>query len=413
MSTGSARPVILFGAFDRHNFGDLLFPHLLTALLPGRELHFAGLAARDLTRFGGHRVRPLDAFEGLEDTDLVHVGGEILGCRAYEAAVMLLDADAATQAIARYDADPAAGSAWAATLLGTSRHLPYVAPRAAGVSPGRRMFNAVGGVGWGALADAERAEARLALRRADWLGVRDHVTHAALKAEGVDAALCPDPAVMVRECCGEVICERQQGAALRALVQASPQGFLACQFSGDFADDASLGTLAKGLSNIAAATGMGVVLFRAGAAPWHDDRGLYDRLTGLLPAGTARIFDSLHLWDICGLIAASRAVVASSLHARLVAAAYGLPRVSLQLPQQGDAPDKRRAFVETWEPTGLPGCVPIDAIATATLRALAFPDDRLRAHAALLAAAYRERLGEWTRLLPAGPGAGPASGAGP
>jgi hypothetical protein len=27
-------PTILLGAFDRHNFGDLLFPHLAAALLP-------------------------------------------------------------------------------------------------------------------------------------------------------------------------------------------------------------------------------------------------------------------------------------------------------------------------------------------------------------------------------------------
>ena len=52
-------PLVLFGAFDRHNFGDLLFPHLLTALLPGQAFECAGLAARDLRAFGGHRVKPL------------------------------------------------------------------------------------------------------------------------------------------------------------------------------------------------------------------------------------------------------------------------------------------------------------------------------------------------------------------
>ncbi|MBE0547855.1 MAG: polysaccharide pyruvyl transferase family protein, partial [Rubrivivax sp.] len=37
--------IILFGAFDRHNLGDLLFPHIAAALLPGRTLVYAGLAA--------------------------------------------------------------------------------------------------------------------------------------------------------------------------------------------------------------------------------------------------------------------------------------------------------------------------------------------------------------------------------
>jgi len=52
------RPIILFGAFDRHNLGDLLFPHIAGALLPGTDLFHAGLARRDLRPHGGHAVRP-------------------------------------------------------------------------------------------------------------------------------------------------------------------------------------------------------------------------------------------------------------------------------------------------------------------------------------------------------------------
>lgn len=38
---------IVFGAFDRHNLGDLLFAHVAAALLPRDEtVVFAGLAAR-------------------------------------------------------------------------------------------------------------------------------------------------------------------------------------------------------------------------------------------------------------------------------------------------------------------------------------------------------------------------------
>lgn len=46
-------PTLLFGAFDRHNFGDLLFAHIAATLLDGRPLLFAGLLARDLRAHGG------------------------------------------------------------------------------------------------------------------------------------------------------------------------------------------------------------------------------------------------------------------------------------------------------------------------------------------------------------------------
>jgi hypothetical protein len=389
-------PPVLFGAFDRHNFGDLLFPHLLTALLPGRAFEFAGLAARDLRACGGHRVTPLPA----QPTQLIHAGGELLTCSAWQAAVMLLDPVAAKDAIARYDADPAAGAVWAARQLGTARSMPYVVGRDALAPGGKLIFNAVGGVEWNALSSAQRDDVKAALLQADWLSVRDHVTQAVLRAEGIEAPLCPDPAVMVEACFGEVMRRHRQQGAVRAIRDAFPQGYLACQFSADFADDASLDALARGLSGVAAATGFGLALFRAGAAPWHDDPLLYEKLQRRLPTGMAQLFSSLHLWDICALIAASRGVVGSSLHGRIVALACGLPRVSLALPQQGARPDKRTAFAETWEPDALPRGVALDRIEVAVLQALAVPADLLRENAASLRARYLQSQTQWAGLLP-------------
>jgi hypothetical protein len=386
---------LLFGAFDRHNFGDLLFPHLLEALLPGRTFEYCGLATRDLRPFGGHRVTPLAAGA----THFIHAGGELLTCTAWQAAVMLCEPDEAADIVARYDADPAAAAAWAARQLGTTRTMPYVVGRDVLAPGGRLIFNTVGGVEWNVLSAAQREEVKAALRSADWLSVRDHVTQAALRAEGIDAPLCPDPAVMVEQCFGEVIRWHQQQGAVKDMRDAFPQGYLACQFSADFADDASLDALAQGLSKGAAATGLGLALFRAGAAPWHDDPALVETLQRRLPPGTARLFPSLHLWDLCALIAASRGVVSSSLHGRIVALAYALPRVSLAPPQQGSRPDKRAAFAETWEPDAIPRSVAVDRIEPALMQSLAVPADILHENAASLRARYLQSQAQWTGLL--------------
>ncbi|HET9463741.1 MAG TPA: polysaccharide pyruvyl transferase family protein, partial [Thiobacillus sp.] len=165
------------------------------------------------------------------------------------------------------------------------------------------------------------------------------------------------------------------------------------------ADDASLDALAQGLSRVAAATGLGLALFRAGAAPWHDDPALYEALQRRLLSGTARLFLSLHLWDICALIAASRGVLSSSLHGRIVALAYGLPRVSLMPPQHGRRPDKRTAFAETWEPDAVPRSVTLDQVEPALLQALAVPADVLCENATSLRACYLQSQAQWTGLL--------------
>ena len=392
-------PLVLFGAFDRHNFGDLLFPHLMTALLPGRAFEFAGLAERDLRAFGGHRVSALAARQGPRPAHLIHVGGELLTCNAWQAAVMLLEPAVAAAAVARYDDDPVAAADWAARQLGTARSLPYVAGRDAAALSGRLIFNAVGGVEWTLLSGAQRAEARAALRQADWLSVRDHVTRDALRREGIEAALCPDPAVMVADCFGEVIRRRQRQGAVKALLETCPQGYLACQFSADFGDDATLDVLAQGLFRASAEAGLGLVLFRAGSAPWHDDPELYGKVQRRLPPGTVRVFPSLHLWDICALIAASRGAVGSSLHGRIVALAHGLPQVSLIPPQQGARPLKTAAFAETWEPDTLPRSVTVDGVEQAVMRALAVPAEGLRENAASLRERYLQSQAQWTGLL--------------
>jgi hypothetical protein len=395
MKPVASHSVVIFGAFDRHNFGDLLFPHLMTALLPGKAFEYAGLADHDLRGLGGHRVRSLAAPNTAPPKTLIHVGGELLTCSAYQAAVMLLDPDEAAAAIARYDHDPAAASGWAANQLGTARTMPYVVGRD-GVAPsGRLIFNAVGGVEWTSLTTGQREEVKAALRQADWVSVRDHVTQSALRAEGIAAPLCPDPAVMVAHCFGDTIQKHQQQGAVKAMRDVFPQGYLACQFSADFGDDTSLGALAQGLSRVIAETGLGVALFSAGTAPWHDDPALHKKLQQRLPTGMAQVFRSLHLWDICALIAASRGVVGSSLHGRIVALAYGLPRVSLLPPQQGQRPDKRTAFAKTWEPHAVPRSVAVSRIEAAVVQALAVPARVLQDNAADLRAQYLHSQAQW------------------
>lgn len=399
MNLPAGTPLLLFGAFDRHNFGDLLFPHLITALLPGQSFEFAGLADRDLRAFGGHRVNALAMRTGAHPANLIHVGGELLTCSAWQAAVMLLEPDAAVATIVRYDSDPPAADRWAARQLGTSRAMPYVVGRDAISTAGRLIFNAVGGVEWDFLSAAQKAEVGKALRQADWISVRDHVTQEVLRAEGMAVPLCPDPAVMVAQCFGDVILEHRQQGAVRTMLDAFQQGYLACQLSADFGDDASLDALAQGLSRVVSGTGLGLVFFSAGTAPWHDDPSLYEKLQRRLPAGAVRCFSSLHLWDICALIAASRGVISSSLHGRIVALAYGLPRVSLIPPQQGQRPDKRTAFAETWEPQAVPRGVTVGQIEPAVLQALALPAGVLRENAAHLREQYLQSQAQWTGML--------------
>ncbi len=396
------KSIILFGASDRHNLGDLLFPHVVAALLPGQDLVYAGLARRDLRPYGGHEVRALPevtAGLGAGAAALIHVGGEILTCSAWQAAVMLLPPPQVQATVAYLEARPQERLDWVCHALGTAVLAPYVASRQRLPGVDRVVYAGVGGVGLAACDPALRSEVLSALGAADHVSVRDRLTLAHLTEAGIPAQLIPDPAVMVADLFGGRIGRQADQGEVADVRRSFPRGYLAVQFSADFGDDASLGRLAAQLERAAATSGLGVVLFRAGAAPWHDDlRGL-QRLAARLPPGSVRVFSSLGLWDLCALIACSRGYCGSSLHGRIVAMAFARPRVSLRLPGRAGAADKTAAFATTWDEPELHASVDLDQAADGIGRALAADPARLRRSAAALVDNYRRGFEAIRRAL--------------
>jgi hypothetical protein len=395
-------PVVLFGAFDRHNFGDMLFPHIAAALITRKPLVFAGLAQRNLRRHGGHEVVALSKLAlGSDDHPciLIHVGGEILTCDAWKAAVMLLPPEEARQTIAHLETRPRERLDWVRSMLGTTALAPYTVSRRTYPAMVRVIYNAVGGTGMGQVDPDLRAEVLANLRAADAVSVRDGQTLAQLVAAGISAQLIPDPAVMVAELFGERIRVRAGSGEVAQALRAFPRGYIAVQFSADFGDDESLTQIATQLDQIAAVNGYGVVLFRAGAAPWHDDLACLSRVTALMRPGSAHLFKSIDLWDICALIANSRAYCGSSLHGRVVATAFALPRVNVRHPAATGHPSKQAAFAATWDQDNLPAEVDLRDIAAGIDAVLAVEPAKLQHTARRLATLYRQAFSALCRGL--------------
>lgn len=390
-------PLILFGAFDRHNFGDLLFPHIAAALLGERQPIFAGLASRDLRAVGGHRVTALSELATRyrnDRVDILHVGGELLTCNAWEAAVMLLHPAETTQLSIHIAPDSVQRMRWAQARLGLPALVPYSVSR--DLFPEARIcYAAVGGVNLDGLDRAMHTEVRSNLLRADMVSVRERRTQSLLESAGISSLLLPDPAVMVAKLFGTRIHARRHVSAVAAVHRSFPAGYIAMQFSEDFADDATQAVIAGQLDAIAEATGLGIVFFRAGAAPWHDRLEHY-RNTAARMRAPARLFESLEIWDICALIACSRAYCGSSLHGRIVAGAFGLPRVTLRPPAQGDRPSKHASYMSTWEAGTMPAEVDVKGIANGIAKAIAVDAVPLHESSAALAERFSESFMQGT-----------------
>lgn len=358
-------PLILFGAFDRHNLGDLLLGRIAAALTqawaPARPIFFAGAATRDLREFGGARVHGLDALRAQwqrtpdprhPPPDLLQVGGEILGCTAWEAAVMLETPQGAAALIAAHDRDLDGREVWARQHLGISRALPYLASKAQLPAGSRIAHVGSGGVDFDRLPAATRSAALAELGAASVLHVRDRCTRDTLAAAGIEADLAPDPGALVASVLGPEIARHAGAGEPAAVRRRFPAGWIAAQVSAEFGDDASLDALAAGLERLQRGSGLGLVLFCAGRAPWHDDPAVLLRLRARLHAPAhCLVATSTHLLDLCALLAGCKLCLASSLHARIVATAFARPAASLvQASAQGA---KLRAYLETWHADAL------------------------------------------------------------
>lgn len=391
----SPTPTILFGAFDRHNFGDLLFPHIAAALLPGENLIFAGLAERDLRPYGGHRVWALPLLAAELDgqaANILHVGGELLTCDVWQAAVMLLAPDEAQATIARLDAHPRERLRWAQDFLSCPQLAPYtLAPGLLG-RENPVVYNGVGGVDLVSRDARFRKEIEAKLKAADLVGVRDRITLDHLVESGIKARLMPDPAVMVAELFGEEIRLQARQGETAQILESFPPGYIAVQFSADFGDDATLSEIAAQLDQISHETGLGIVFFRAGAAPWHDDLDCYLRAASRMQSPAVKIFTSLNLWAICALIAHSRAYCGSSLHGRILAMAFALPRINLRHPAEARRETKHSAYAATWEVPGIPISVEVPRIHRGMREAMAADPAALRQEARALASLYRKEF---------------------
>lgn len=341
-------PLILFGAFDRHNLGDILLAHVAARQAAPRPVVFAGLARRDLAIWGGQRVSAItDLAREWGDTraDVMHVGGELLTCDLYQAAVMLQSETDARATIARFDADPAAGLEWAMTTLGLRQGMAYLAPKSLFRNPGRFTYRAVGGVGLDRLSTGQKEEVRARLREADAVTARDRVTESLLAKMGIQASLEPDPVSLLPRLFGATIA-RHAGSGEPAQVKAAcPAGYIVVQFAAEYGDDASLSAIARYLDRAMADMGLDIVLFRAGAAPWHDDPRVYQRLAGFMGPRQPRLFHSLNVWDICALLAGAKAYCGTSLHGWILSRAMGVEArpfpVEMRLAKQF-------AYADTW-----------------------------------------------------------------
>jgi polysaccharide pyruvyl transferase WcaK-like protein len=347
----------ILGAYDRFNYGDLLFPLItareLQSRVPDVEIGTFALRKSDLSPFGAAPTRAIgELFDGsfLRDGDSCIVnGGGVLGVDWIYVYANTVGPrlNRMLQVIEGRVGQPMLDRLIARLCHGRSL-APFVASPADFRERIKVVYNAVGGgAEMLALPELRRHALRRALREADYLSVRDDDTRELLGAEA-QVHLVPDAAVvMSRHFPLEVLRERVAANTLHHT--AGP--YMVFQSYLDFGRQ-NEAELVRLLETLFRRTGLPVVLLPIGRYPGLDDQVCLSGLAARLSTPHHLIADHASLFDIMWVIANAALFVGTSLHGQVTAQSYAVPHIGL-----GTTSPKLTSYLRTWGMQGQDRCM--------------------------------------------------------
>ncbi|QDH81104.1 polysaccharide pyruvyl transferase family protein [Echinicola soli] len=343
--------ILIIGAFDRYNYGDLLFPLIIEKQLEslGKEYRFRffGLVESDLSTVGGKPTEGLAAFyQACNTTEgnnhVIVAGGEALGVTWHSLFAAL---NPTYQKVHRYRHRLSKYidlNAMARRFLKGKTILPLVFTKADFGQVSSVILNSLGGSGIDKSVFEKYPFMKSKLGEVDYLAVRDRQTVENLKANQVAAQLFPDSAILMSAFYPIADLKERVTAPVRDYVQTHRGKYLFFQINRkNTVGEEEM--IAGQLEQVYRQSATELCLCPIGKALDHDDH--------LALAGVRKQLDSPHeyfnadnIWDIMYLIANAKCYAGTSLHGAITAMSYAVPHVGLKV-------EKLNAYLATW---GLP-----------------------------------------------------------
>jgi hypothetical protein len=313
--------ILTVGAYERDNFGDLLFLLVTERYLAGSEVVAAAPFAADMSALLDRQVVSVAESLTNRDVDAIWTVGGQVGATTPGSALRMSKSPAE---FSRYRTAPPSEkrALLREAFCGAQPASPYIpTPGAFARNAGAvSVLNSVGLTGVRRLSPHVREEVIEVLRTADVVSVRDRESSDFLHGIGVKHSLVPDVVHAISLLDPH---ERDPRSDI-AVVQVSTR--LLERFGHE--------RLARTLVQSRHLAGLRVQFVMAGTAPRHDSvddlQRVVDCVHQIDPGREVEVLTDRRPLDIVRQIRQARIVVSTSLHMRIVAAAYGVPRVTMR-----------------------------------------------------------------------------------
>ena len=345
--------ILIIGAFDRYNYGDLLFPLVIESQLntygrPFKASYF-GIIASDLSAVGGKPTADIRAFYERCDqrsghTSVIVAGGEAVAVTWSSLLLALNKAFKRTHRFHHRINRVFDLNALAKRVLNGRTELPFVFTKSDFGGVDQVIFNSLGGSELNPAIFKQYPQLLDKLRRIDYFAVRDRTTQLNLAKLGVQTQLYPDSAILMSKFYPDTVLAGRVSPSVSAYVAENQGRYVFFQIKDNHAKHHEK-AIAGQLDLIAGHSGMHLCLCPIGKALNHDDHLALQRIAPLLKHPRT-IFDDISIWDIMYLIANAGVYIGTSLHGAITAMSYAVPYVGVAVP-------KLESYLKTWGVAGL------------------------------------------------------------
>lgn len=354
--------ILIIGAFDRYNYGDLLFPLIIEKQLDtydkGFQYEYFGLIKSDLSREGGKPTQDLKAFyDKCEDPDhkvsIIIAGGEALGVTWNSLYAAL---SKPFQKVHKHHVRISKMidlNHIAKKLLKGKTELPFVFDKTDFPGVKNVILNSLGGSGISKSLFERYDFMQAKLHGADYLAVRDRVTINNLQENDLQAHLFPDSAILMSEFYPFNTLEKSITKEVQDYVKTNKGKYVFFQINRKTTVGKE-SLIAGELDKIYNYDQTQICLCPIGKALNHDDHEALKSVETRLQSPST-YFDADNIWDIMYLIANSKVYIGTSLHGAITAMSYAVPHVGLVV-------EKLDAYLETWGVEGNDHAVGFDHI---------------------------------------------------
>lgn len=334
------RQVVLYGAFDRYNYGDNLMPILLERYL--REFHpdkltdvefiYSSIRASDLSHYKCLPTIPmveiLDTIS--EGSTVIVVGGEVLGASIgvlYTHVQNSLFITKSLRFLGRIC--PPLLNAVSKYNYHAAWNYPYLPSKDSFKNNVKIVYNTVGGNP--PLSEKQNISA------ADYISVRDKRTFDNI-IKYSKPELVPDSVLLASSVINGSFLDAEVRKEVKTLNEQKYVCIQACPYKVKFSAEELANEIDKTISEHK----IKVVLLPIGYASGHDDMVFLERVK-LLANSDVLLLDDLNVWEIMYVISRSFAFFGTSLHGVITAMSFLVPHFSIN-----NDIVKLTSFLNTW-----------------------------------------------------------------